>query len=321
MRAQGDHLRVRAADDPSSVLAVILDVSLASWIRATGSPDSMDAPARASRAMQSVGEQLAIFLNAFLLLHASNRVLLLITGPTSAELVHPPLSEQDSDAAEDFALFATAPGVDAPASVLDHAAESAAVNDALRNALRTAGATHARGPAALSAALAQSLCLLTRMRRARGDESAPARILTIAPDGGCSEQYVATMNCLFAAQRLGIVVDGLVVNESDSTFLQQGAYLTHGTYARVDPNDTAQMLQTLLTVFLVDRQGRDFIAMPLGDGVDFRASCMQTGAIIDDGYACSVCLSTFDLSVGRGAAMCPVCNARFQARRRLPTRS
>lgn len=52
------------------------------------------------------------------------------------------------------------------------------------------------------------------------------------------------MNAVFAAERLGVVLDAVMVGPHDSPLLQQGAFLTKGLYVR--PESPAALLQHLL---------------------------------------------------------------------------
>lgn len=60
------------------------------------------------------------------------------------------------------------------------------------------------------------------------------RILVLSVTGDTSSQYVAMMNCVFAAQKSGVPISMLKLHGPDSVFMQQAAYLTGGIYLRVD---------------------------------------------------------------------------------------
>lgn len=348
MRERFEGFQVRAADDPASIIAVVLDTTVESWFP-EGSLENDEAVQSAAKALQSVTEQLLVFLNTFLLLHDANRLCILMSSPGICDLVYPDypdfpdikqLPAQYDVSDEDAAFDATpTPIADRPpkdvSSVMHdiRAAMTAGIKQQLDK--QSNDDTSRSSPSSVSAALARALCLLNRAHqlRARRSTSTHGNEISVTPDGVENDlpatgrllavvaspdnlaHYVPMMNCIFSAQRLGIPVDSCVVSQEDSTYFQQAAHLTNGVCVRVPRDDRGavsdNLLQTLQTVFLVDRQGRDLIAMPAPENVDFRASCMQTKKIIEEGFTCSVCLSTFDPSVGKGAAMCPVCNARF----------
>lgn len=339
MRAPRSDFRVRAADDPPSLLVVIFDAAALSWAELAGD--------RAATTVQSVTEQMLVFLNSFILLHESNRVCVILASPSGAELVYPKLQGPGSRCsdlhlvAEDNALDAAVGGSgfilhgeQAPFQIRD------AVLTGVKNAFEAQEGDILNSPASISTALATALCLHNRARCIKKERSATGqgngqfnsdsgpwngRTLMIVASEDVPEQYVPIMNCIFSAQRMGVSLDSCVLSGKDSTYLQQAAYLTNGVCLRPNEfssNDTSALVQILQTVFLTDRLSRDFLAMPTPEKVDFRASCMMTRQIIDVGYTCSVCLSTFATSVGKGAAMCPICSARFaitsKARRRPP---
>lgn len=341
MRQQFDGFQVRAADDPPSALAVVLDTSVASWMHAMNNAP-LNTAKQAASALQSVTEQLLVFLNTFLLQHDANRVYVIVSSSNGCQLVYPVLADADTLLAgydtteEDDAFEASAHPAShrLPVNPVD---AMHILRDAVSNGVKLSIEMQCEpdatrdAPTQISAALAQALCMLNRARKLRTERAVMGlgkdglaegvevnvpnngRILTILTGVDSPQHYVAMMNCIFSAQRIGVPIDSCVISPQDSTYLQQAAHLTQGVYVRVASNASEvsdTFLQTLQTVFLADRQSRDFVAMPAPESVDFRASCMQTRTIIEDGYTCSVCLSTFGKDA-KGSPMCPVCNARF----------
>lgn len=254
------------------------------------------------------------FINAFELQHSGNRAVIVEVSGGGHRVIYP---TADGARLPDGALYASG-NSDVGAGGDARALLSAAV--------RAAASTDAQRAPRVAAALARALCVVNRARgiaggmQARGAAQMQARVLTVlaAPDDPA--QYVPIMNCFFSAQRMKVPIDACVLGgvESKSTYFQQAAFLTKGVY--FVPKEGA-LLQTLMTVFLPDQASREYLAMPVPGEVDFRASCFETRKVIDMGYTCSVCLSTFD---NKNAAMCKVCGARFavtqgRARRRPPT--
>lgn len=334
-----DDFRRRPADDPACLLVVILDVSAYSWACLTGLPIDQ-AAGESSHALKSVAEQLLVFLNTFLLLHDANRCCVILASPNGAHQVYP--------ACEDPENVPTGYDSTVEDALLDAGAEKHgivqqseramvdlrdAVVDGIKAALRAQDSASAGALSPISTALAKALCMQNRSRCIRAvraslnigqgadadDLSAGqsnGRVLAILAGSDAPDQYVPIMNCIFSAQRMGVAMDSCVLARGkDSTYFQQAAHLTNGVYLRPEEFSTKRpdgLLQFLQTLFLVDKQSRDFLAMPTPDSVDFRASCMKTRQIIEEGYTCSVCLSTFAVSyVGKGKALCPVCSARF----------
>lgn len=342
-------LRLRPADDPPSLLALVLDVDVDSWLAAPSDPSAArgadDDPASAAAALQGTISQLLVFLNTFLLLHDANRVVALVYSRAGSAVAYPPLADAAAaDGAAEDDLFDACSGAakdrdsvlrDLRAGLVKAAAEAMAAQTLPHNAHR---------PSRVSPSLATALCIVNRRRTLklsrpglpeeakqatmgsgaslqvsakRAALGGQARILVVSRSRDVPEQYVPVMNSIFAAQRMGVPIDTcLLLREGNSTYFQQAAYLTKGVYLRppeYDPGDHGSLLQTLMTVFLPDSLSRDFLSMPGQDEVDFRASCFATRRIVQDGYTCSVCLSTFDLSVGKKAYSCPTCQARFTA--------
>ena len=86
------------------------------------------------------------------------------------------------------------------------------------------------------------------------------------------------------------MLDACVLSNQDSTFLQQACFLTGGNYLK--PQRQEGLLQYLLTIFMLEKNLRSYIQLPVQNTVDFRASCFETRKPIDDGYVCPVCLSS-----------------------------
>jgi transcription initiation factor TFIIH subunit 3 len=142
----------------------------------------------------------------------------------------------------------------------------------------------------LSAAISKSLCYIQRCYREvePGDTLKP-RLLVIRCDKDSPIQHISTMNCIFAAQKQNITIDGCVLWE-ESSYLQQAADLTGGIYIRIP--EPAALLQFLLWVFLPDVQCRSLLSLPVTSTIDYRASCFCHHKLVDVGFVCSVCLAS-----------------------------
>ena len=336
--------RVRAADDPASLLVVIFDTSVQSWLGMCEKDNS--SVDDAVIALQGVTEQLLVFLKAFILLHDSNKVCFIVSDSLSARILYPVLKEPNHSISaedvvkEDIALTPNSKNLSTN-FVIDHEQEALELHDGVVNGVKTSieeqeasGSSFATSR--LSAAMSIALCTINRASRTNvknshsqnqaleaqneSKDEVNGRILAVLAGKDAPNQYVPMMNCIFSAQRVGVPIDTCNLSlDSDSTYFQQAAHLTNGIYIKPDdfslstPNN---LLQYLMTVFLVDKQSRDFLAMPTPTEVDFRASCMETKTIIQEGYTCSVCLATLSEAVGKGAPICPICNARFAVRGR-----
>lgn len=204
----------------------------------------------------------------------------------------------------------------------------------------------------LVSALSQALCHLNRLglsdstdarnttvssvqTRAGGGTSAAqqgsgsgfkSRILVLSVTEDASTQYIPMMNCIFAAQKNAISIDVCKLFGPDTVFLQQAAYLTSGTYFRLDSThdldadqpDTqdihtmdlrTSLVQTLLTTYLPSRSLKSSLNLPTLEEIDFRAACFCHRNIVDIGYICSVCLSLYCTP----RPSCLTCRSKFPA--------
>ncbi|XP_046840812.1 general transcription factor IIH subunit 3-like isoform X2 [Xenia sp. Carnegie-2017] len=109
-----------------------------------------------------------------------------------------------------------------------------------------------------------------------------SRLLILKGTKDVSTQYMATMNCIFAAQKNNIVMDSCLL-KSDSGFLQQWIFL---------PNPST----------------RESLNMPRAIEIDYRAACFCHRTLVDIGFVCSVCLSIYCQLIPR----CRTCQTRFK---------
>lgn len=300
---------MQEADDPECLLIILANVDAKAWVASAGNAG------KGAESLRKAMEALIAFVRAFELLHAGNRAIILTVSSSGHYVAYPSSMENGI------------PDSELRGKHGDHWRDDdldRALPDAVRSC--TAGDPEGEKAPRLASALARALCLINRTRstsNANGTNNSAstsagtstskfsARILTLLAGADDPSQYVSVMNCIFSAQYLEVPIDSCVVGGTDaphSTYFQQAAFLTKGIYFR--PENQHALLQTLLTIFLPDPISRDLIAMPVPDEVDFRASCFDTRKVIDNGFTCSVCLSSFDGSV-KNSAMCPVCNARF----------
>ena len=161
----------------------------------------------------------------------------------------------------------------------------------------------------LSGALSMALCYIKQAERdCPVGQRVKARILVLKGSQDVSTQYMATMNCIFAAQKNNIVIDSCLL-KSDSGFLQQASDITRGAYFKVTKMES--LLQYLLWIFLPDPTTRESLTMPGAVQIDYRAACFCHRTLVDIGFVCSVCLSIYCQLLPR----CHTCQTRFK----LPT--
>jgi transcription initiation factor TFIIH subunit 3 len=246
--------------------------------------------------------QVLVFVNAFLLLSASNRVAVFGVHGDGCHLLY------------ESPELASAPeaggAADAAGAALLHAAHAPPA-EALQTALKALAGAAPDGvahPSPLSGAVSRALCYIQRCTR--GATTLAPRILALHGSPDTPAQYVAMMNAIFSAQAGGVPIDACLLGGGESAFLQQASSLTGGVYLR--PARPAALLQYLLSVFAADAGSRRSLALPQPRGVDFRASCFCHKRALDVGYVCSVCLSIFCSLCEE----CSTCGTPFQAVKR-----
>ena len=85
----------------------------------------------------------------------------------------------------------------------------------------SAGASAHGGGGSLSAALSAALCMLNRTVPKTAAAPPLARILVVQSAKDEPTQYIACMNAIFSAQRLGVAVDGVCVTAAAPAFIEQ----------------------------------------------------------------------------------------------------
>ncbi|KAB5582447.1 transcription factor tfb4 [Coniochaeta sp. 2T2.1] len=145
-----------------------------------------------------------------------------------------------------------------------------------------------------------------------------ARILVISVSDSAPEQYIPTMNAVFAASHAGIPIDTLSLRGESASFLQQAAFITRGAFVRAVDNPQGLLMYLMFGLGAGRGAGKDasvpsgaansrnkgknqgqeiaagdMLVPPAADSVDFRAACFCHRKVIDTGFVCSVCLSIF----------------------------
>jgi len=153
-------------------------------------------------------------------------------------------------------------------------------------------------------------------RRARGMLS--PRILIVQASEDCTLDYNAFMNCVFAANKSDVIIDGcfLPTQGNDwpktSTFLEQASDRTGGVFSK--PAGGGQvgggLTEVFMTVFLPPLGIRKELNLPKVNKVDFRARCFETGVSLDMGMVCNLCLSIFKDEPKGGH--CLTCGAKIR---------
>ncbi|KAJ2362567.1 RNA polymerase II transcription factor B subunit 4, partial [Coemansia sp. RSA 2607] len=279
-----------ALESDASLLVVVLDINASAW-------------ARSPLALDDALQQIVIFINAYLALKPSNQLVVLASTRQECRTLYPaePGSISDSEdirvyeqfRAADVAILSGVRSMLSDASGLDIQTQ----NDESEHSL-------------ISRALSKALCHINQMRSSTLDALWP-RVLILSAGVDAASEYISLMNGIFAAQRMGVLIDVCkVAGAGDSVFLQQAAEISGGVYLRVDVRAGWSLLQTLLFSFLADHYTREVLYLPGNERTDFRAMCFCHKRVVDIGYVCSVCLSIFC----QMAPVCSTCQTKFSIR-------
>ena len=162
-------------DGAPSFLAVLIDCSPHAW-------------AHRPVDLERTVEHLLVFLNAFHLLAAGDHLLVIGVHPTQTLTLWPP--PVDAGVAE------------SAADPVEPAKLRTSLLDGVRQLLEL---SLPRPGSRLAAALALSHCRMQRARRADPKLQLRALVLHASPDAAA--EHLAVMNSVFAAQKLGVMVD------------------------------------------------------------------------------------------------------------------
>mmetsp|Transcript_41098 Transcript_41098/g.131480 ORF Transcript_41098/g.131480 Transcript_41098/m.131480 type:complete len:296 (-) Transcript_41098:17-904(-) len=291
-------------------MVILLDLSRHHWVGAADAkPPAGAAAAEAPVDLNQFLTQVLIFINSFLVSHQRNHLCVMAMTSSDCHVVYASAIERKARGEGD--VTAVPAYLSAGTDIMRKLRELTATAQVEEKAEGEAGGT----APPFSAALARALCYLNRLAKSEdevgGFPATPAqqRVLCMLGARDHPPQYISVMNAVFSAQRSGVVVDGYMLGQWDSAFLQQAANITGGVYLR--PQQQQGLLQFLLSVFGVDQSLRESLVLPRPLGVDFRASCFCHKDTIDLGYVCSVCLSIFC----QACKECSTCGTVFARRR------
>lgn len=149
----------------------------------------------------------------------------------------------------------------------------------------------AYNPMNLSYAMSVILC---ENHSRRLSSSIKASILVVNDNVSVpSSQYVQFMNSIFEAQRNGIKINVLDLDDQSSStnvLLKQAASITSGNFLNI--SSASQVIPALFTFSPeISSSTQNILNTFKQESVDFRGSCFCHGKVVDLGYVCSVCLS------------------------------
>ena len=252
---------------------------------------------------------LKVFLEAHVIMRPGNRVVLLATFGGKSAYVNVPV-DSSAGPGRAGALFGEG-GVTQACAALVEAALAAGP---------------CAGRCSMAAAASMAVCFIHRWSMppepvaTRTENYARIFILTEAATP-LGDQYRPLMNCVFSAQKMGVLIDCLNFSrtQADIPPMQQACFLTGGTYVHAYENvDSAaqdslvpHVLPLLVYHFLSPQPCRRVLSSPSQQTVAFNATCFETGESINIGYLCSVCLSV----TRRKTKECLTCNSAFPLER------
>ena len=158
----------------------------------------------------------------------------------------------------------------------------------------------------LDVALSLALCHLNQY-----PADVKKRIIVLAKSPDATAYFESTMNALFAAHRIGVVIDSLMIKLDSHLFLNQAALLTGGFSMAVKKRQKC-LIQYLLSI--PPLPVRDLIVMEKVQALESRTPAVnEPHRMIAMGLMCPVCLSVFE-DTNASKFRCSVCKARMLRR-------
>ncbi|KAK1945205.1 General transcription factor IIH subunit 3 [Phytophthora citrophthora] len=247
------------------LLVLVIDTNPVHWLGQGGNAND-----RAG--LQQLISSTLVFVNSYLLLHRSNRIVIIAAHAGTSAMLYPDPEQDDTTGSAEQAARVNAGVLQRLQQLSDAPLDPAKPN-----------------PTAIAASLSRALCFINRAINEEPDLR--PRILVVQKSPDVSEHYIAIMNGIFSAQKKNVAVDACILATEHSSFMQQAAYLTGGIYYK--PNDHSGLLQYLISIYLPNPSMRKLLKLPSQDSVDFRAMCFCHREVISTAYVCPVCLSLF----------------------------
>jgi transcription initiation factor TFIIH subunit 3 len=140
----------------------------------------------------------------------------------------------------------------------------------------------------LTRALSQTLLYINK----RCSPNQDSQIVLFSPSMIDSEiEYIAIMNIIFAAVKMKVLIDCILLTQTDSNLAQQMSHLTGGLY--VKPSVLKNLSLYLLTTILCPPLLRNQFSQVSPNSIKLSASCFCHKKPVDIGFVCSCCLSIF----------------------------
>ncbi|KAK9480390.1 TFIIH subunit Tfb4/p34 [Lipomyces japonicus] len=318
-----------AHDEVPSLLVIVLDTSPVGWSR------------QSEITLHEAVAALLIFINSHLALSPANEVAVVAAHANQAKFLYPPQPEpklesqklqqqQQQESQSVYGLDDEQVSNGSESSMHDQNKPSSrsssmykqfrVVNEAVLEQLgKLIESTKADDiersgkvvdTTSISGALSIALAYINRLTGGLAVDTAVmrARMFVFSVASELASQYVAIMNCIFAAQKMKIPIDVCKLGV-DAVFLQQASDTTGGIYIHL--NHPKGLIQYLTAAFMPDRTLRKHLILPTQSSVDFRAACFCHKRVVDIGYVCNICLSIFCQPPADGS--CAICDTVFDA--------
>jgi transcription initiation factor TFIIH subunit 3 len=246
---------------------------------------------------------LLVFLNTYLMTKHHNRLSIILCG-TKSNLIYPVYHKKDEmEIEEPQEIDKKKKKKVVTDGHFDHEISFPEVKRCILDGIKKL--IISENVPSMPSAISSSLCFLNRLEKEKPlGTNLLSRILILSITPDVSAHYISMMNCIFCVQKMNTIIDSCVLGD-DSSYLQQAAHITGGTYLK--PFHQEGLLQYLLSVFLVERHLRSIVQMPSQHTIDLRASCFETRKQIDIGFVCSICLSIFANKLEE----CSTCKSKF----------
>jgi len=165
-------------------------------------------------------------------------------------------------------------------------------------------------------ALTIALSVINRDQKERASATTDTRIILITATKIPSFEFVSCMNCAFAAQKMGVVIDVVDYSQAETPELLQLVHHTQGWYLGLEPKDGAQgtLAHAMLSHFVAGVSARKCLNPPASPATDLRTICFcHKDKLISVGFVCSVCLHVFC----EKRNVCSACNSRVAVNLKL----
>lgn len=210
------------------------------------------------RAFADLVDSLEFFLNAYALSNRSCQIVVIYNSRDESRVIFPS-KESDSDNISHDSIKVELN------KLLVTNANSGSSSSSSSDGNKTEGAPICR-------AFSRALCLISRRVRRSAGRLRP-RILVVQGTREHAIAFNSIMNSVFSANKLGVMIDALVLSLKESLFLQQACLITNGTY--VSPQDnSANLLQTLLTNFIPNADLREVFERPIPRSIKMRYAAL-----------------------------------------------